>query len=283
LTGKHRSVKLNINIGKGILYRIVKQDNIKSLRKALDILKLFLNSKSEELSLTEIAVASKLTKSTVSRSLSTLTACGYLRQREKRGKYSLGAIYLEFSGVLKKRLKIRNVALPYLNELNRSLKEAVIFAAWNKGSVALVETFNEVTNSNEPLKVVPSEGSKLPLHVSCLGKIILANMTEEELEKYYNNGNIECFTPNSITDINEMKNHLLVVKKEEIAFDDEEYHIGIRGLGAGIRDADGNLFGTIGVVAPSVRFTRARMRELVPAVKQCALNISAELGFKRTQ
>jgi IclR family transcriptional regulator, KDG regulon repressor len=259
----------------------MEQDNIKSLKKALDILKLYLTSKNEELSLTEIAEASQLTKSTVSRIVTTLTSCGYMRQREKRGKYSLGTIYLEFSGALKKRLKIRNIAIPLLNELNQTLNEAVVLAVWNRSNIALVETFNETTSTKEPLRVVPTEGNNLPLHASSLGKIILASMSNEELEGYFNNSNtIKDYTPNTITDINDMRNHLFIVRKEEVAFDDEEYHIGIRGLAAGLKDGEGKLVGAIGVVAPSVRFTRARLRELVPAVKKCAFDISAELGFK---
>lgn len=254
--------------------------NIKSLTKALDILKLLLTSQTEELSLTEIAKTSKLTKSTVSRIVSTLTDCGYLRQREKRGKYSLGTIYLEFSGVIKNRLKIRKVVLPYLNELNRLTKEAVVFTAWNGNSIALVETFNEISDTNEPLKVSPAEGNKLPLHAACLGKIILASMPEHELERYFSYGHVESYTPNTITDIDDMRTHLIIVRKEEVAFDDEEYHIGIRGIGAGLRDADGRLLGAFGIVVPSVRFTRAKMREFMPLVKKYAADISAEFGFK---
>jgi IclR family transcriptional regulator, KDG regulon repressor len=265
------------------LYRKVEQSNIKSLKKSLELLNLFISSQNEELSLTEIAAASKLTKSTVSRIVTTLTACGYLRQRERRGRYSLGTIYLEFSGALKKKLKIRKVALPYLNELNRTTKESVIFTVWQHKSIALVETFDEVIDVGEPLKVSPAEGNRFPLHASCIGKIILASMSDKELEGYFNNNSIEHYTPNTITDINDMRNHLLIVRKEEVTLDDEEYHIGIRALGAGIRDGDGRLLGALGLIAPSVRFTRARLRELVPAVKKCAFDISAELGFKRPE
>ncbi len=259
------------------------KQNIKSLTKALDILKLFLNSPTEDLSLTEIAEASKLTKSTVSRIVSTLTDCGYLRQREKRGKYSLGTVYLEFSGVIKNRLKIRKVVLPYLNELNRLTKEVVVFAAWNGNSIALVESFNEITDANEPLKVSPAEGNKLPMHAACLGKIILASMSDHELKRYFNNSHVERYTPNTICDIDDMRTHLIVVKKEEVAFDDEEYHIGIRGIGAGLRDADGKLLGAFGIVVPSIRVTRAKMREFMPLLKKYAADISAEFGFKAVQ
>jgi IclR family transcriptional regulator, KDG regulon repressor len=47
-----------------------------------------------------------------------------------------------------------------------------------------------------------------------------------------------------------------------------------------LRNGEGRLVGAIGVIAPSVRLTRARMAELVPDVKECALNISRELGYR---
>jgi DNA-binding IclR family transcriptional regulator len=77
-----------------------------------------------------------------------------------------------------------------------------------------------------------------------------------------------------------MRNHLIIIRKEEVAFDDEEYRVGIRGIGAGLRDGDGMLLGAFGIVAPSVRFTHAKMRELVPEITKFALDISAELGYK---
>jgi IclR family transcriptional regulator, KDG regulon repressor len=257
----------------------MKQNNIKSLAKSLDILKLFLDSRNNDLSLTEIATASKLTKSTVSRIVSTLTSAGYLKQKEKRGKYSLGTIFLSFSGVIKNKIAIRKVAIPYLNELNRTTGESVVFSVWNGDGVALVETFNQVNDIKEPLKVSPAEGNILPLHASSMGKIILASMSDEEVGKYFTEGNIVHFTPNTITDINEMRNQLIIVRKEGVAFDDEEYHIGIRGIAAGLKDVDGKIIGSIGVVAPSVRFTRSKLRELAPIVKKYALDISAEEGY----
>jgi DNA-binding IclR family transcriptional regulator len=40
------------------------------------------------------------------------------------------------------------------------------------------------------------------------------------------------------------------IKQEGVAFDDEEFYIGVRGIAAGVKDNDGNLVGSLGVVAP---------------------------------
>jgi IclR family KDG regulon transcriptional repressor len=256
-----------------------KQETMKSLTKALDILDLFLDNQGE-MALSEIAKLSGLNKTTVSRIVSTLVKHGYLKQREKRGKYSLGTIYLSFSGVVKSKLRLRSIAIPYLTKLSQQAHESAIIAYGNGDEEVFTETFHDTSQPNSVLKVVPVEGAGMPLHSTSLGKVLLANMSDEELEKYFNIKPLERFTPNTIMNISDMKNHLMIVRQEGIAFDDEEYSRGVRSVGAGLRDSEGKIVGSIAVVAPSVRLTRARMRELAPDVKSCAMEISIELGFR---
>jgi IclR family transcriptional regulator, KDG regulon repressor len=253
---------------------------MKSLNKALDILELFLSGE-KEMALADIANKTGLNKTTVSHIVKALVKRGYMKQKEKRGKYSLGTTFIEFSGVIKGNIKIRDVALPHLVELSRIVKESVILAIWDGKSAILTETVHPIRVEYTPLKVVPDEGSKSPLHCTSIGKLILADMTEQKLKEFYRNrNNYHRFTPNTITTFNEMKRHLVAIKQEGIAFDDEEYAPGVRGVSAGLRDNEGNTIGAIGVLGPSVRFTHEKMRGLSGAIKNCALEISRELGYK---
>jgi DNA-binding IclR family transcriptional regulator len=104
--------------------------------------------------------------------------------------------------------------------------------------------------------------------------------TEAEPEDYLNTFNLEAHTANTITDVNSLKTHLMRIAKEGIAMDDEEYFQGVRNVAAGIKDGEGKLTASVGVLGPSVRLTRSRMQEIIPDVKSCALAISTELGYK---
>jgi IclR family KDG regulon transcriptional repressor len=258
-----------------------KQETMKSLTKALDILDLFLDNQGE-MALSGIAKLSGLNKTTVSRIVSTLVKHGYLKQREKRGKYSLGTIYLSFSGVVKSKLQLRSIVIPYLTKLSQQTHESVIIAYGNGSEEVFTETFQDTSQSNSEsmLRIVPMEGTRMPLHSPSTGKILLAYMSDEELERYFSNKPLKRYTPNTIMNINDMRNHLIIVKQEGVAFDDEEFALGIRGVAAGLRDSNDKIVGSIAVVAPSVRLTRAKMRELAPDVKSCAEEISGELGFR---
>jgi DNA-binding IclR family transcriptional regulator len=248
---------------------------MKTLNKAFDILELFLDH-SSELSLAEMANLSRLNKTTICRIASTMVKRGYLKQQRKRGKYSLGTKYLDFSGIIKNGMRIRDTALPYLEELSRALKESVILVLWDGREAVLHEIFH----ARHALKVAPDEGTRMPLHSTASGKIILAYLKDEDLQKIFKGTKLEIFTANTIIDINDLKKHLSRIRQEGIAYDDEEYSKGVRGVSAALRDSQGAIVGTIGAIGPSVRLTRARMRKTVPVIKSCALEISRELGYR---
>jgi IclR family KDG regulon transcriptional repressor len=257
----------------------VQEENMKSLAKTFDILELFSKGNST-LSVTEISKILNLNKTTVSRILSKLEKRGYLRQVEKRGKFVLGTIFLEFSGIVKSQLKLREVALPFLFELNRLVKESVIIAVWDRREDVITETFHEASYTESPLKVVPDEGISIPLYCTCLGKIILADMSENELEEYLKNNPLKRRTPKTIVDIKTLKNQLATIREEAIAFDDEEYAIGVFGIGSDVRDSTGTVVGSVGILAPSARRSHAEMLELSPILKEYSYNISKQLGYK---
>ncbi len=158
----------------------MQQENMKSLAKTFDILELFLGDK-DELAVTEVSRLLSLNKTTVSRIMSKLTKRGYLRQNGLRGKFALGTMFLEYSGIIKKRLKIRDIAIPHLFDLSRKVQESAMLAVWDPKGYAITETFHASDSSNSPLKVVPDEGVTMPLYCTCLGKIFLAQFSDAEL------------------------------------------------------------------------------------------------------
>jgi IclR family transcriptional regulator, KDG regulon repressor len=243
------------------------------IKKAFNILELFLDH-GQELSLEDISRLSGLKKPTARRLALTLVECGYLRQPVRRGKYSLGMRFLDFSGNIKMNNNTVRVASPHLIKLREKLNESVTMAIWDGTNTSLCQSFL----ADHPLKVVPDEGTRLVLHATSVGKAIIAELPDEELPRYLG-GRLARFTPNTITNLNDLKKHLIIVREEGVAFDDEEYNVGIRGVGVAVKNGEGNIVASISILGPSVRLTRARLRECAPVVQSCALDISRELGY----
>jgi IclR family KDG regulon transcriptional repressor len=251
----------------------------KSLSKGLSILKLFLNDK-QDMTLNEIAELSGLNKPTACRIATTLVKNGFLTQTGKRGKYSLGIIYLGFSKVINSRLRVRSVALPYLAELSKQLKESTIIAYKNNWTTdVFTETIHEIYPSNNVLKAVPEDGTGMSLYATCLGKIILAEMSNKEFQTYFRKTKIIQFTPNTIIDIDRMKEHLIKIRNDGVSYDDEEFSLGVKGVAVGLKDSEGNIIGAIGVIVPSARLNQEKINIYLPKIKRCASKISKEMGF----
>jgi IclR family KDG regulon transcriptional repressor len=250
---------------------------MKVLNNTFKVLDIFLVNRSE-ISLDELTKLSKLNKTTLSRIVRELVKYGFLMQRENRGKYSLGYKYFDFTGHMKIQMKTRDIAVPYLVKLSQQVNESIILALWTKGRAAVTETFQ----TKYTLKVIPNEGSRLSLNTTSCGKAILANLSTNEFNEMYKDQELERWTPNSITNFQDLKRHLTIIRREGVAFDDEENTPGVRSLAAVLKNFEGNVVGSVGVIGPSVRLTRARMIELVTPVRNCAEEISKALGSPRS-
>jgi len=247
---------------------------MKIIRKMFVILDLFLDH-GDELTLEEMARFSGMNKSTVRRIALALLENGCLKQPVKRGRYSLGMKFLDYSGAIKRSNSVINIASPHLVRLSQKANETVIMALWDGIRAVLCQSFH----ADHPLKVVPDEGTRLGMHYTSVGKAILAEIPDQQLEHIFENG-LERFTQNTITDLTALRNHLRAVRQEGVAFDDEEYYPGVRGIGAAIKNGEGAVTGAIGIVGPSIRLTRDRLVELVPLVKETAFEISRSLGYR---
>ena len=249
---------------------------MKSLKKAFEILEIFLDVEQSELRLTDLAKESGLKIATVNRIAAALVDSGYLSQPEKRGKYSLGPKLLYFANVLKSKNPTREIIRPYLLNLNSLVNESIAVFNFDGHKIYCVED----VASKHPLRIHLDPFGIIPLYCSASGKIFLSNMKEQELDKYFNSSDLQAYTQNTITDLNAMKRHLVMVAQEGIAYIDEEFYVGVRSMAAGIRDTQGKYSSAVEILGPSVRLTRSRMIEILPELKRCASDIAKELGYR---
>lgn len=247
---------------------------MKTVRKALGILDLFLGA-NNELSLDEASKLSGINKSTTRRIIVALQDFELLTQTQKRGKYSLGMKFLDFGQVIRRNLPVMEITDSYLTQLGSRIDETVALAIWNGKRAVVCQSIHP----NHPLKVNVYIGAMYQLHQSSLGKAILAELPEETLDLLIG-ADMRRFTPSTITDINDLKTNLRVIKRTGLAIDDEEGYIGVRGLASVFKNEDGSVGGSITIIGPTIRLTREKLKEYGPIVKDCAMSISKALGYK---
>jgi DNA-binding IclR family transcriptional regulator len=248
---------------------------MKTVNKIIDLMETFLTSEGD-LGISELAKLTGFNVSTTSRIAMTLAKRGYLRQSGRRGKYSLGMKFFAYIGPLKRRIRFRQLAMPFMVKLGREADDSVdLVSAEGMYCVSI-----EVVPANSILRAVPAEGTSYELYSSSGGKTILASYTDRQLEEYLRNTSFKRRTPNTITDAEELKEQLKNVRRGGVAFDREEWALNVNSVAAAIKGVEGDVVGAIAVVGPKSRLTGARMEELAPLVKEYALGISREMGYR---
>ncbi len=249
---------------------------MQTVKKTLDILEVFLKSKSE-LSISELVEITGYHPSTIHGILQELAKRGYVRQREKRGKYSLGLSFLSFTRAINKALAIEDIVHPFMIELSKQVNEAINIAVHNENDAVNIA----VVQPAQRLRVVIDEMTGIPLYCTGVGKIFLASMTNEEIENYFQNGELIQYTPNTITDKNKLMRQIKKIRRTGISLEYGEYNAEIRNVAAPLKDYHEKTIAAFGVIGPPSRMTRAKMKEMTPIINRYALRISKALGYKR--
>jgi DNA-binding IclR family transcriptional regulator len=243
---------------------------MKSLYKILDIIEALAANTGKELSLSDICDLTGITKSTATRILSKLVDRAYVNQKKKRGKYSLNAYFININLEDKNNKILRERSLPNLVTLGNKIKENIIFAVPRRNEAIVIAA----TETKNVLTTLIEVGTRMHLYCTSLGKVFLAQFDENELADYLDKMELKSITPNTITDPAHLKASLKMIKEEGVAYDDEERYFGIKGLAVPIRDVEGNVVASLGIIGPSIRLTRDRMSILLSDVKNCAKEIS---------
>jgi IclR family transcriptional regulator, KDG regulon repressor len=247
------------------------------VERTLDVLESILKQ-GDEVSLEEIAEMTGISVSATRRFASTLAKRGYLYQGHKGGKYSLGVKFLQFSDAINVTINVREKTYPFLQKLANETVETVHTAI-----ISGLEAINIATIvPKQVLRISPDLGTinRYPLHCTTPGKIVIAYMDDKVIDGILDNMEFNVYTDNTITDKTKFKTEIEAIRRDSVAFDDEEYLKGVRSVASPIKDENGHVIATVCVVSPAVRVSRAKLKQLAPIVKKCALSMSQALGYK---
>jgi len=228
-----------------------------------------------EAKLTEIATTAGLNVSTCHHLISTLHNWGYVARGINSRSYVLGSRILHLSAACLKQVDLPRRAQGFVDRLNDQTREAV--------QLAIMQDTNLVhVLRREARHAVRVEagfgGNSGAAHATATGKAILAWLPPTELDRIVADKGLAAFTPNTITDIEKLKEELRLTRRNGFSIDREEFQIGVICLGAAIRDHAGAVVGSISVSAPVFRATPDYIDQIQVHVIAAADELSAELG-----
>ncbi|WP_300455476.1 IclR family transcriptional regulator [Accumulibacter sp.] len=227
----------------------------------------------EPVSLKILARESGLHPSTAHRILAAMNSAAIV-ERQEAGSYALGIRLLELGNIVKSRINIRQVALPYMQQLHEVVGEAVNLGIRHADEIIYVE---RTSSGRSLVRVVYLVGGRAPLHLTSVGKLFLAADTVPEVRAYARRTGLPGKTPHSLTRIEALEKDLEKIRRHDVAYDNEEAEIGLRCVAAPIRNDEGRLVAGLSISAPSDRHNP----DWVTPIKATANEISQALGFRR--
>ena len=233
------------------------------------------------ISIKDLSDKIQLPKGTTHRLLSSLSYFGYVRQDSNTKNYFLGFKFVELGNLLLSQLDLRKEAEPFLRDLAERTKETVHLVILDQNEIVYLDKLETEPNTGG-LRMASRVGSRNPAHSCAVGKVLLADLPEEALERIITEKGLSKRTENTITHAGHLKEHLKLVKKQGYAVDDEENERGIRCVGAPVFNETGKTVAAVSISGPAFRVTRKMVQEgLKKEVMETAYRVSEMLGFRR--
>ena len=246
-------------------------DFVQSLERGLSVICAF-DRRNTELTLSEVAAATGVTRATARRFLLTLVRLGYMRTDGRF--FSLTPRVLELGYAYLSSLTLPEVAEPHLEALVAEVNES--------SSVSVLDGQDVVYVARVPVSrimtVAISVGTRFPAYATSMGRVLLAGLSDGEFETYLSTVQLSHLTSRTVNTVPALRSEVAKVRSQGFSLVDQELEEGLRAVAAPIRDRNGRVVASLNISAHASRTSLESMRRsLVPPLLAAAARISADL------
>lgn len=248
---------------------------VQSVARALGLLEAV--AAREEIGLADLSRETELQPSTVHRLLATLTACGYVVQSTRNGRYRVSHKVVALAGAPELRVaRLRSTSHPHLDAIRDYSDETTNLVVLER----FTATYVDQAESPRAVRMFTTIGRRVPAHATGGGKALLAFQPDAVHAALLATAPCESLTVNTITSASAIREELDRIRARGYATEREEYEMGVGCFGVPVLDDDGHAIAAISVSAPLVRLEQLDMVELVDLITSRTNQIARDLGYQ---
>ncbi len=240
---------------------------VTSLARGLSVITAF-DAERPELTLSEVAVATGLSRATARRLLFTLAELGFVRTDGKR--FTLTPHVLRLGTAYLSGLGLPALAQPHLEQLSAELAESTSAAVLDGGEIVYVARVATRRIMNVGITV----GTRFPAFATSMGRVLLAGLDAAALDDYFQYADLTPPTAATLHTEPELRLVLDQVRAQGWALNDQELAPGLRSIAAPITDRHGTVVAAVNVSTT----TAGRAEEVCDRLVAVAREISAEVA-----
>ena len=207
-----------------------------------------------------------LPKPTVHRMLQQLEGSGLLLRESDGRHYGIGSRLRRLAENLLLHDAKHGARHAVLRHLVDELGETCNLTALSGTDVLYVDRVETAA----PLRFYLYPGSRVPVHCSASGKVLLAQLTTAQRKRLLSHTPMEPYTPNTLTTVDDYEKDIAQVKLNGYAFDNEEFLSGLFCVAVLVPRADGKSNMAVATQAPIMRMTPEKALQCLPALQRAA-------------
>jgi len=237
-----------------------KEDNVPATLRAMAVLEALVAAERPP-SLADLTLTLRLPKPTLYRMLGMLEGAGLVAPGPRLA--ALGRAALLNGGLRAERHAI-------LARLVDAIGETCNFTMLDGDAVVYLDRVEAAW----PLRMTLSSGSRVPLHCSASGKLLLAMLPKTSRARLITHLALTRYTETTITEARRLEAELARIRAQKYATDNEEFHAGLVCVSVPVSDARKRVCAAIAVHAPASRMPLAKALEHLPSLRRAAASLA---------
>lgn len=244
---------------------------VQSLARGLTVIRAF-NESAPEMTLSEVARATNLSRAAARRFLHTLVQLGYVWTDGR--VFALTPRVLELGFSYLSSVSLPEIAQPYLERLVAEVHESASVSVLDGDDIVYVAR----VPTSRIMTVSINIGTRFPAFATSMGRVILAHLPAADLDEYLGRVHLEPLGPHTITTTAGLRRELERIKAQGWALVDQELEAGLRSIAAPIRDRADRVVAAVNVSSHASRTSSKDARQtLLPPLLETAARIEADL------
>ncbi|WP_374727339.1 IclR family transcriptional regulator [Haloactinomyces albus] len=245
--------------------------SVQSLARGLAVIRAF-NESRPEMTLSEVARVTDLSRAAARRFLHTLVQLGYVWTDGR--VFALTPRVLELGFSYLSSVSLPEIAQPHLEKLVAQVHESVSVSVLDGDDIVYVAR----VPTSRIMTVSINIGTRFPAYATSMGRVLLAHLPEAELEDYLHRVQPEPLAPHTLKTRDALRGELDRVRAQGWCLVDQELEAGLRSLAAPIRGRSEQVVAAMNVSSHASRTSGEHARRvLLPPLLETAARIEADL------
>jgi IclR family acetate operon transcriptional repressor len=251
----------------------VRDTGVQSVDRALSIIET-LAEDDEGYRLSDLAIRTGLSTSTVHRLLATLENRRFVQFDRSQSKWHVGARCFTVGATFARRRNFAAQAIPYLRKLRDLTRETANLAVVDDEFIVVLTRME----SREIMRSLTKLGGRVAMVASGVGKAVLATYSDDDVSAIIHHHGMPRLTEKSIVRPGELFKELEKIRRQGYAVDDEEACMGLRCVAAVVYNDCAEPLAAISVSGMTGRLTDERLPQLGQTVREVAAELTVALG-----